>query len=465
MSRQQLPPPSLEGYRHLRRIGSGGFSDVFLYERDFPRQEVAIKVLDREGARAESEERFMAEANAMASVSGHPYIVTIFHADISPDGHPYLVMEYYPGENFAERMKSGRLGVAEVLRTGIQVASAVETAHRAGILHRDIKPANILTSAYGRPGLTDFGIAASQEAAGEAEGLSIPWSPPEALVDGAVVDERGDVYSLAATIYSLLEGRSPFERSGERNRSIDLIDRIEREPLAQMNRTDVPGSLQRLVAHAMSKAPAGRPDSAAAFARSLQAIEAELRLDVTPLELSEGSHARPTTIPIDADAGSTRVKAPTVVESQRSTTDLTETIHRVPIDPSKSMASTSGLGISEVPFSVPDVAPAAPGSTGVSSALPAGPRSGSYTGTPLPPRLVVPGDQDRQIDRGAWWKDRRGRTVRTVAIAAAVIAVAAVVLVLLLSSSGNSSGKHALTRPSTPPGPAFFAHDEWVEAT
>jgi serine/threonine protein kinase len=105
-----------------------------------------------------------------------------------------------------------------VLRTGIQVASAVETAHKAGILHRDIKPANILTSEYNRPGLTDFGIATSTIGGTEAEGLSIPWAPPEVVNASAPPEVSADIYSLAATTYTLLAGRSPFELSSGSNR-------------------------------------------------------------------------------------------------------------------------------------------------------------------------------------------------------------------------------------------------------
>ena len=227
-TRTPIDPPHLDGYSFKKKLGSGGFADVFLYERSFPRQDVAIKVLDRQMPGTEGRDRFADEANAMASLSTHPFIVTIFHADVSPEAHPYLVMEYYPGANFAVRSRSERLSVAQVLRLGVQVASAVETAHRAGILHRDIKPANILTSAYGRPGLTDFGIAGSlEQGTSTAEGLSIPWSPPEALDGLAATDGRSDIYSLAATLYSILDGRSPFERS-DRSTSQHRADRADR---------------------------------------------------------------------------------------------------------------------------------------------------------------------------------------------------------------------------------------------
>ncbi|HRE02158.1 MAG TPA: serine/threonine-protein kinase, partial [Ilumatobacteraceae bacterium] len=230
--RQPKPPPMLDGFTAGRLIGVGGYADVYLYEQHRPAREVAVKVLAVDVLHDDSQRRrFTTEADLMARVSRHPYIVPVFQADIARDGRPYIVMEYYPGANFLERVRREQFSVADVLRVGINIASAVETAHRAGILHRDLKPANILTSEFGRPGLTDFGIAAPDDQQNdEADGLSIPWAPPEAF--GADrLDERADVYSLAATVYHLLAARSPFEISGVSSTPLELIARIERLPV------------------------------------------------------------------------------------------------------------------------------------------------------------------------------------------------------------------------------------------
>ena len=439
-NRQPIDPPDLSGYSFLGRLGAGGFAEVFLYEREFPRQEVAIKVLDRVVGSDAGHERFIAEANAMASVSSHPYIVTIFHADIAGSGHPYLVMEYYPGANYSVRAKSTRFSVAEVLRLGVQVSSAVETAHRSGILHRDIKPANILTSAYGRPGLTDFGISASRDStASEAEGLSIPWSPPEALGGDGQSDERSDLYSLAATLYTVLEGRSPFERPGERNRSIDLIDRIEREPLPPFDRLDVPDSFYRLLAQAMAKDPATRPFSAAEFARALQTIEAEQRFDITPLELSDGGTAPVEAQAIDADAGSTRVKSPTVVQGQSRFTSTNDTVVRGEL-PARPVASAPAAPIRGVPFAIPEPDRLAPPSVASQSAAPKRPSSASYTPDPITPAVRAPGAE--AVADPSWTRAVRRRRI-TIATAVALV------LILL------GVGALALTGSSGPPAPSI----------
>ena len=444
MARQPLPPPELEGYEFLRTLGTGGFADVFLYERAFPRQQVAIKVLDRTDDRVGGGERFVSEANSMASVSGHPFIVTIFHAAISAGGHPYLVMEYYPGESFADRLRSERFSVAEVLRLGVQVASAVETAHRSGILHRDIKPANILTSAYGRPGLTDFGIATNRDDAEAAEGLSIPWSPPEVLAGEGAADERADVYSLAATLFTLLEGHSPFERQGERNRSIDLIDRIERQPVPPLERVDAPPSLSRLLSHGMAKDPAARPTLAAELGRALQAVEAELRLDITPLELSAPEVERAESTPVDVEAGSTRMKNPSIVTGQSGFASSSETRLRTPARERQQRQSSVPIG--SVPFEVTSPERSAPGaraSTGPQSDA----ASAKYFGAPRAPKMNVPGEVVTPINRAEWWRDRRSRTVRTVAVALAV-AVVAVVLALVFLSGGSKGPRRGATPES-----------------
>ena len=286
--REPSTPPQIPGYEYVRLLGMGGFADVFLYRQLMPRRPVAVKVLLASSLDDQTRARFRTEADLMATLSHHPSIVTVFQADVAADGRPFLVMEYCSRAGLAERYRAERMGVAEILRIGIRLGSAVETAHRAGILHRDIKPANVLTTDFGWPALTDFGIAATAGlAAGAAVGMSIPWAPPEMLADEPTSDERSDVYSLAATIYSLLARRSPFEVPEGSNSAADLIVRIERAPLAPTGRGDVPESLQDVLSRAMARAPERRYGSAIALARALQQVEAELMLPLTPLDLPD----------------------------------------------------------------------------------------------------------------------------------------------------------------------------------
>lgn len=311
----------------MRPLGAGGFSDVFLYEQLLPNRTVAVKVLLADmgpGGLAS----FTSEANLMARLSTHPFIVTIHTAGIAADGRPYLVMEYCSRPNLAERYKAQPLSVDEALRTGVRVASAVETAHRAGILHRDIKPGNVLTNDYGYPALTDFGIAGAADAlpggqraggsdpetsTGGSVGLSVPWSPPEMFLDVPEHDVRSDVFSLAATIHTVLAGRTPFEIPAGPNTPVDLMSRIERGQITPLARDDVPRSLVAVLNRGMAPRREDRYPSALEFGRALQRVELELGFAPTTLEIADTVQA--TNIVVDTpDAAETRVRSlPTIV--------------------------------------------------------------------------------------------------------------------------------------------------------
>ncbi|MEO8263690.1 MAG: protein kinase [Pseudolysinimonas sp.] len=294
---RRLPsqPPVLPGFSYVHVLGSGGFADVFLYEQNMPRRQVAVKVMLAEVVNDQVRQMFQAEANLMAQLSGHPSILTVYQAGVSADGRPYLVMELCSA-SLSERYRRERISVAEVLRIAVKIGSAVETAHRAGVLHRDIKPSNILLTAYGHPVLSDFGIAASIAVAKEEDsvGLSIPWSAPEVLLDETPGSITSEVWSLGATVYSLLAGRSPFEVPGGSNSSTDLMSRIARAKPQPIGRADVPASLDALLRRAMSRKPELRPASALDFVRELQVIETELGVNQTPIEVSMDEWASAT---------------------------------------------------------------------------------------------------------------------------------------------------------------------------
>jgi serine/threonine protein kinase len=317
VSERASQAPQLPGFVLVGPLGSGGYSDVYLYEQQMPRRKVAIKVLKNVGLTETLRQQFTAEANAMAELADHPSIVPVFAADIAGDGRPYIVMMYYPRPNLGVRAASERLAVAEVLRLGIQIASAVETAHRAGILHRDIKPANVLTSQYGTPGLTDFGIAA-QVVGGDSDedtGVSVPWSAPEVLYATAPASVRSDVYSLGATLWHLLVGRSPFEVIGGDNSTFALMRRARDTPPPATGRADVPPSLERLLRQTLAKDPMARPASALDIARALQSVEQDERLPRTDIVVLT-EHAPPTSLDPAATGEATRVRTPQRVTPQ-----------------------------------------------------------------------------------------------------------------------------------------------------
>jgi serine/threonine protein kinase len=335
--KKRLPsaPPVLPGFSFLRVLGSGGFADVFLFEQDMPRRQVAVKVMAPEAVNDDVRRMFVTEANLMATLSAHPSILTVYQAGVSQDGRPFLVMEYCVA-SLGQRYRREVLPVADVLRVAVKVASAVNAAHEMGILHRDLKPGNILLTSYGNPVLSDFGIAGRSRGAGaeESVGLSIPWSSPEVLAEQTQGTILSEVYSLGATVYSLLAGRSPFERDSEDTRvpytQSELMHRIRRVALSPIGRVDVPESLERCLMRSLAKDPESRQQGALDLVREFQAIETELGLIQTPLETAVSSWAtapaqnsgedtlRAATLPVAPTSGfAPRPRAPSTPHARR----------------------------------------------------------------------------------------------------------------------------------------------------
>ena len=314
---RRLPsqPPQLPGFSFVRILGSGGFADVFLYEQDNPRRQVAVKVMLSEYVNADVRRMFQAEADLMAQLSAHPAILTVYQSGVAADGRPYLVMELC-SSTIGQRYREDPLSVSEALRIGIKIASATETAHRAGVLHRDIKPSNILMTAYGNPVLSDFGIAGTvgESVQDETVGMSIPWSAPEVLNSQTNGTVPSEVWSLSATIYSLLAGRAPFEIPWQSNTSADLIARAGKGRPQPIGREDVPERLEHVLARAMSRRPEARQQSAMELIRELQSVEADLGLPPTQPDVAVDEWAF---TPVHDAADRTRVNAIRTVEPGR----------------------------------------------------------------------------------------------------------------------------------------------------
>lgn len=421
-------PPDLPGYDHLRALGHGGFADVFLYRQHLPSREVAVKVLREPATTAEDRELFENETNRMAMLSSHPGIVTIYEVGVAPDGRPFLTMEFCPNDHFGSIARAHPLTVARALDVGIKMAAAVETAHRASILHRDIKPANILLTTYGEPALTDFGIAGGDgDAVGTdapSQGVSIPFAAPEVLNGSTTGDPRSDVYSLGATVYALLAGRSPFS-TGSASTDAQLVQRILHDPLPATGRSDLPESLERVLATALAREPANRFQSAAELGRALQGVEAELGLAQTPLRIADAALA-PTPPRRADDDDSTRFRS----------------VQRV--DPEGRAA----------PPPPPDLPPGPP---------PTGPASSGWTGEATPAASDL-GLGDRTVHRGgapvpstaspadpAAADPAPDRRRRAVAIAGGLVILAAVVLLLFQVGGGGSEASTTTTVPDTKP--------------
>lgn len=295
--RRPSEPPILPGFSHVRLLGSGGFADVFLYEQNMPRRQVAVKVLLADVVTEHVRRMFQVEANLMAQLSSHPGILTVYQASISADGRPYLVMELCSAQ-LASRYRVEPLSVPDVLRIGVQIGSAIETAHRSGVLHRDIKPSNILMTAYGHPVLSDFGIASSLGAASATDsiGLSVPWSAPEVLLDETAGTVQSEVWSLGATLYTLLAGRSPFEVTDGSNGTDELIARITRARVPALEREDVPSTVESVLRRSLSRDPSRRQHSVLELVRDLQRVEAEMGLMTTQADVAMDDWALATMV-------------------------------------------------------------------------------------------------------------------------------------------------------------------------
>lgn len=318
---QRLPssPPILPGLAYIRPLGSGGFADVFLYGQDMPRRDVAVKVLPSDVRDTDLLRMFNAEADVLAHLSAHPSIVTVYQAGISADGRPYIVMEFCPG-SLAQRYRVERIPVAEVLSIGVRMAGALESAHHAGLIHRDVKPSNILVTTFGAPVLADFGISSSlvRQGADEMLAMSVPWSAPEVVAEQTAGTVASEVWSLGATVYSLLAGHSPFERreKGQNSRE-QLRRRIARASYTPITRDDVPASVQEVLEKAMARDPAQRYASARAFGEALQGVQTDMGTAATPLEVPAAEWA-PAARAIDFADGTVRGPARSRVEREIS---------------------------------------------------------------------------------------------------------------------------------------------------
>ncbi len=241
---------------------------------------MAVKVLDAiddAGVR-----RFNREQLSMGSVDQHPNIVTPFNSGFTQvGGKPYLMMEYLSGGSLQHRLDSdGPVELHDAIGLVVPIAEALGHSHSSGIVHRDVKPANILISGTGVVKLTDFGIAAIREStATSAMVFSAPFTAPETFgplepagpgteQSGDPRDERSDLYSLAATLYALIAGRTPFD-SETNNTPAGYMARILTQPIPLIG---LP-ALDAFLVSALARNPNDRPATAAQFIAELSSIK------------------------------------------------------------------------------------------------------------------------------------------------------------------------------------------------
>jgi serine/threonine-protein kinase len=259
-------------YEIDREIGSGGMATVYLARDDRHDRRVALKVLNQELGAVLGVERFLAEIRVTANLQ-HPNLLPLFDSG-EAGGFLFYVMPYIEGESLRARLvREKQLPINEAIRLTIAIASAIDYAHRHGVIHRDLKPENILLH-EGQPVVADFGIALAVSKAGgnriTQSGLSLgtpQYMSPEQATGDRAIDGRTDIYSLGAILYEMLAGDPPLTGSTAQAIIAKLV--IERPRPVTVLRPAVPPHVDAGISLALEKLPADRWGTAHEFADAL----------------------------------------------------------------------------------------------------------------------------------------------------------------------------------------------------
>jgi tetratricopeptide (TPR) repeat protein len=271
---------TINGYRIVQKLGSGGMGLVFRALDTRLNRHVALKFLPEDlelNQRARS--LLLTEAQA-ASALDHPNVGTIYGMEQTPTGRMFIVMAFYNGETLADRIaREGALSADETIRIAEQIASGLAEAHANQVVHRDVKPSNIMLTPQGGVKILDFGLARILSSASVTQSIGLSgtvayMSPEQAL--GRALDARTDLWSLGVTMYEMATGQLPFEAD---NNAATLMA-IVHEPPSPLGESVSP-ALQRMVYRLLVKDPAGRyPDA--------KTLEADLKRAAAASTTSRG---------------------------------------------------------------------------------------------------------------------------------------------------------------------------------
>src|SRR5438034_3073194 len=299
---------SLNQYKVVARLGSGGMGEVYLAEDARLRRKVALKLLYEDVTKnGDWVRRFEQEARA-ASALNHPNIITIYEVGQTGESH-FISTEFIEGETLRQHLKQNPITITEVLDIAIQVSSALVAAHAAGIIHRDIKPENVMLRPDGYVKVLDFGLAKFTEQRSFGASGSDPEAATEAAVNtnpgmvmgtvcymspeqarGTQVDARTDIFSLGVLLYEMLSGRLPFEGTTANEIIVSIIEKRPR-PLSRYT-PEVPPELERIVGKSLSKKKDDRYQSLKDMLIDLKSLKRQLELEEELIDLPEAVSSR-----------------------------------------------------------------------------------------------------------------------------------------------------------------------------
>ena len=293
-------------YEIRSKIGEGGMGEVYLAQDTKLARRVALKILPQEFvADKDRMRRFVSEARSVSALN-HPNIITIYEIGETKGTH-YIATEYIEGETLQTRLKRESLSLKSALEIALQVASALEAAHRAGVVHRDIKPDNVMVRQDGIVKVLDFGIAkltATESSDVDTEavtrvqmktrvgmilGTAAYMSPEQAR--GLETDARTDIWSFGCVLYEMLTREKPFQ--GETMTDV-LANIVYREPASIVaRRKEAPPELERIVAKTVSKNKDERYQSAKELFDDLKQLETRMLVDAELTRSRESIPAQP----------------------------------------------------------------------------------------------------------------------------------------------------------------------------
>ncbi|HEY3172296.1 MAG TPA: protein kinase [Thermoanaerobaculia bacterium] len=304
-------------YEIVAPLGAGGMGEVYRAKDTRLDRTVAIKVLPDHLSSPEARQRFEREAKTISQLS-HPHICALY--DVGHEaGVEYLVMEFLEGETLADRLGRGPLTVEQAVKYGIQMAEALDRAHRAGVVHRDLKPANVMLTKTGVK-LLDFGLAKlSEPPAGVVSGLSMQMTTPHGSnltaagtilgtfqymapeqLEGREADARTDIFAFGSVLYEMVTGRKAFAGASQASLIASILEK-QPEPITSLQPL-APAGLDHVLRKCLAKDPDERWQSAADVASELRWASETSASAISQPRLVVDSRRRPALLRILAAA-------------------------------------------------------------------------------------------------------------------------------------------------------------------